>query len=161
MLGNRLLILTLAVAALVFAAFAAPAAAQDAVDRAVANAEVVYLDAVDRAVLNYEAPVPDAVDRAVTNAPITIVGPDYIDRALANRPPSPDWIDRYLVNAPESIPELPTAATNPGAFSWADAGVGAAIAVGAILLILIAGLAAMSYRRHEAPWHWGHGHPST
>ncbi len=44
MLGNRLLILTLAVAALVFAAFEATAAAQDAVDRAVASAKVVDLD---------------------------------------------------------------------------------------------------------------------
>lgn len=113
MLGNRLLILTLAVAALVFAAVAASAAAQDAVDR-----------------------------------------------ALANRPMSPDAIHRYLASAPESAPALPTATTAPNAFSWTDAGVGAAIALGAIVILLVAGLAIVSYRRHESPWHWGHGHPS-
>lgn len=160
MLGNRLLILTLAVAALVFAAVAASAAAQDAVDRALANADVVYLDAVDRAVLNYEAPVPDAVDRAVANVPIVSVGADAIDRVLANRPMSPDAIHRYLASAPESAPALPTATTAPNAFSWTDAGVGAAIALGAIVILLVAGLAIVSYRRHESPWHWGHGHPS-
>ncbi len=95
---------------------------------------------MNRATLNSEAPVPDAVDRAVANAPVGMVGTDVIDRALANRPGGLDAIGRYLINAPESAPAPPTATTTPEAFSWTGASVGAAIALGAIVVLLVAGL---------------------
>jgi len=144
---------------LVVAGFAAPSAQAgkagdlvpppDAVDRYIANnlddiqAQLGLggpLDAVDRFILN-NAPL-DAVDRFIlNNAPL-----DAVDRSILNHPQGLEMgalgeVEEVAVQPPTAAPAV------GGGFDWADAGVGAAIAFGTMLLAVGTALAARTRGR--------------
>lgn len=122
------------------AAFAQDAGSGDVIDRVLGNASTASPDAVDRAVDNAMRS-PDAVDRAVNDAAIS--PPDAVDRALGNadlRSPvaerPPDAVDRYLNNVWRRVGLVQPNPVPASGFSWSDAGIGAAIAVGGLLLLV-------------------------
>ena len=135
----------------------------DAVDRTALNDSVHvkgtpasetsggYLDAVDRFVLN-NRPL-DVIDRWLLNHPPQGVSTGSFDAIeLVRNDPRGVTANRgydavELVRAlPKSQPTPATVAAEPG-FDWADAGIGAGIAFGAMLLAAAAALGARSRGR--------------
>lgn len=177
----RAIVLGLAVAAFAVPAAQANHDYGDAFARSLGNTVDLpgYPDAVDRAALNRAAQTsPDAFERAVRNgvggqAVLDVSGnayPDAFDRALRNGPTHVGSLDEIelirsqpRVDVPVRGLDLieqvgieprqtttPSTVSTPG-FDWADAGIGAGLAFGALLLAAAAAIAVRGRSRVVHP----------
>lgn len=78
--------------------------------------------------------------------------PDALDRYRANSLSAPDALGRYLRNSPDGRqPQLgPGSVAVAGGFDWVDAGIGAGLAFGLVLLVAAASVGGLRRRRTAA-----------